>query len=112
MIRATPKQIAALAAGKAAPVTEEEFMAQVIALAGLRGWLAYHTRDSRQCVAGFPDLVLVKPGRGICYAELKSAAGKLTTAQKAWLLALTAAGADCRVWRPADWDEIEQTLGD
>jgi hypothetical protein len=52
--------------------------------------------------AGFPDLVLASKYR-IAYAELKDAKGRLSDAQRRWLARLGAAGADCYLWRPADW---------
>ncbi len=41
------------------------------------------------------------PG-GVLFRELKSAKGVLSPEQKVWLAALTAAGADAGVWKPAD----------
>lgn len=80
----------------------------MIQLAQLRSWLVYHTRDSRRSQPGFPDIVLVK-GR-LIFAELKSETGRLTPEQERWLAALRSAGCDVRVWRPSDWQEIEETL--
>src|ERR1019366_8380560 len=42
----------------AAPETEKDFMARVIALAKSRGYKVYHTLNSRGSEAGLPDLVL------------------------------------------------------
>jgi hypothetical protein len=92
-----------------AKLTEQQFQAQVVALARIRGWLEYHTYDSRRSTPGFPDLVLVRPGR-VVWAELKTDAGKLTAAQAAWLQALRDAGQEVHVWRPANWPEIEAAL--
>jgi hypothetical protein len=61
--------------------------------------LRYHTHDSRRSPSGFPDLVCVGP-RGVLYRELKTAKGQLSLAQRTWLAALSAAGADVDVWRP------------
>ena len=36
--------------------TEKGFQAAVVELARLRGWLVYHTYDSRRSAKGFPDL--------------------------------------------------------
>jgi hypothetical protein len=94
------------------PQTEKEFMGQVVALARLRGWLVYHTHDSRRSPAGFPDLVLVRPRDGrLVFAELKTDRGCLRPAQVLWLEALRQTAAEVYVWRPAQWDEIERCLG-
>lgn len=92
-------------------ISEREFQAQVVQLARLCGWLVYHTHDSRHSAAGFPDLVLVHPGRGeVAYAELKVPPNDATPAQAAWLAALRAAGQRAALWTPADWKAIEDVL--
>jgi VRR-NUC domain len=79
--------------------------------------LAYHTFDSRNSQAGFPDLVLVHPRRGqIIFAELKQDTAYPSTEQRFWLAGLESAAHNCPnvkvvVWRPRDWPEIVQTLG-
>lgn len=70
----------------------------------------YHDRDPVRNRAGFPDLVIVLPGRGVLWRELKTARGRLSREQQVWLAQLQAAGQDAKVWRPADWDEIVTTL--
>jgi hypothetical protein len=67
--------------------------------------------------AGFPDLVMVREPK-LVFAELKAPRGRLSAEQSAWIGALQlvapdSAGYDVlvRVWRPADWPEIEQMLG-
>jgi hypothetical protein len=64
------------------------------------GLLRYHTHDSRRSPSGFPDLVCVGP-RGVLYRELKRQRGKVSAEQQQWLDALTAAGQNAAVWRPA-----------
>ena len=94
-------------------MTEKELQAAVIRLAGLAGWLAYHTHDSRRSAYGFPDLVLVQPVRSkVMWRELKAEKGRLTAPQEEWLRALRAAGQDADVWRPADWESgrVEREL--
>lgn len=94
------------------PLTEKEFMGQVVQLAGLRGWKVFHVYDSRRCVPGFPDLVLVK-GRRLVAAELKVGKRKPTPAQRDWLAALAAAGVAAYLWTaPQSWDEIERVLNE
>jgi hypothetical protein len=97
-------------------LSEREFLQQVRELARLFGWLCYHTHDSRHSEPGFPDLVLVKTSCGdqpgcIIFAELKSAAGRLTLAQRMWVQALEQCpGVEVHVWRPGDWDTIVERL--
>lgn len=116
--------------------TEREFMAAVIAYAKARGWLVYHTHDSRRSAEGFPDLCMVRAGR-LVFAELKrEKGGGLSRAQDQWIRAIkqvTKAVADeihdaqvgqcaggcavraahrlfAYVWRPSMWPEIEAVL--
>lgn len=92
-------------------ISEKDFAQQVIALARLLGWHVYHTWLSVRSPAGFPDLVLAKPGRPLILAELKRERGKLSPAQEAWLAVLQhVPGIIVRVWRPSDWDEIVAAL--
>ncbi|VTT96529.1 vrr-nuc domain-containing protein : VRR-NUC domain-containing protein OS=Cellvibrio gilvus (strain ATCC 13127 / NRRL B-14078) GN=Celgi_1314 PE=4 SV=1: VRR_NUC [Gemmataceae bacterium] len=91
-------------------MSEKEWMAQVLQLADLLGWLCYHTHDSRRSREGFPDLVLAKAGRRTIFAELKTETGATTPAQDRWIATLRAAGDRVFVWRPADLLEVAQTL--
>ena len=93
-------------------LSERDFQDQVIAMAIMYGWKAYHvrpgmTRNGRwmthvQGHAGFPDVVLVHRDRGTIFAELKTEKGRLDPAQRDWLEALNAAGNEVYVWRPKD----------
>ena len=91
--------------------TEAELRARILRVATPHGWLHYHTWDSRKSDVGFPDEVLVQPGR-LIFAELKSRTGKPTAAQARWLavLARSIPGVETYVWRPGDWSAIEQIL--
>jgi hypothetical protein len=51
---------------------------------------------------GFPDCLMVKPGREIAFAELKKELGKLSPEQEEWIGLLRTLGYDCFVWRPSD----------
>jgi len=96
---------------KAGKLTEKAFQQQVIDLATLCGFRVYHTYDSRRCVAGFPDLVLVHRKRGlVVFAELKVGKNNLTPEQRGWLDDLEDCGASVSVWRPEDWSAIEALL--
>lgn len=83
-------------------ISEKTFQGQVQQLARMTGWKAYHTYDSRRSEPGFPDLVLAHPSRGVLYRELKTATGRVSPHQRAWLDLLKTAGADADIWRPAD----------
>jgi len=90
-------------------LTEKKFMAMVLQLARLRGWLAYHTHDSRRSVQGFPDLLLVR-GNRVVVAELKVGRRRPTAEQAAWLEAFNEADVAAYLWRPESWGEIEAVL--
>ena len=102
------------------PIRERDFQAVVIAIAKHHGWMVFHPlpaqngrgqwRTATQGDTGFPDLVLVHPERGIIFAELKTAIGKLSDAQNDWLMCLHAAGAEAYVWRPRDINDIKTRL--
>lgn len=99
-------------------VLERDWQAQVIDLARLCGWRVAHFRPAltkhgwRTPVAadgaGFPDLILVRDR--LIAAELKTANGKTTSEQDAWLAALAAAGVETHVWRPDDTDQVLAAL--
>lgn len=83
-------------------MTEAQLQDAVIQLAHLRGWMTYHTYDSRRSSPGFPDLVLVRADR-LVLVELKSASGRVTADQQRWLEALYLTNNEVYLWRPADW---------
>ncbi|WP_376793087.1 VRR-NUC domain-containing protein [Thermoflexus sp.] len=93
------------------PISEKDFSQQVVDLARLLGWKVYRTWLSIRSPAGFPDLVLAKPGRPLILAELKTERGKLSPAQEEWLATLRQVpGIEVYVWRPGDWEEIVRVL--
>lgn len=84
----------------------------MVDLARLLGWAVYRTWISIRSPAGFPDLILARPGRPLILAELKSDRGRLTPAQEAWLdLLKQVPGVEVYVWRPADLEAIAAVLG-
>lgn len=103
--------------------TEKEFLAQIIELAILTGWLVHHVFEQRQYARrtdkGFPDLVLVRPPR-LLFVEAKSEKGKISPAQDEWLSklrqcfhwheAIDSHIPETYVWRPSDWPEIVRVL--
>lgn len=101
-------------------VDEKTFQAQVIELANVCGWRHLHVRRSigkgRKWVtstnlAGWPDLMLMRPPDGLIFAELKSDTGKATPEQVELLEFLGRYPyATAVVWSPKDWPTIEQAL--
>jgi hypothetical protein len=100
-------------------ITESQFQRQVLELARLHGWITAHfrpgmTRKGRWMTAvagdgvGFPDLVLVRDR--VIYAELKTDVGRIRVEQARWIKLLRRAGQEVYVWRPANWQVIEETL--
>jgi hypothetical protein len=92
-------------------VTEAELLNAVKQCALLFNWRFYHPWMSVKSARGFPDCCMVRGDR-LIFAELKSARGRTTEAQLAWLLDLKRTGAETFVWRPEHWltGEIERTL--
>ncbi len=90
-------------------ISEAEFMAMVMELANICGWLSFHVHDSRRCSPGFPDCVFIR-GPVLIVAELKVGKRKPTPEQILWLEAFRGTGAKAFVWTPKDWVEIEAVL--
>lgn len=91
-------------------MTERVWERHVEELAAALGYRFYHTRDSRRSVAGFPDLVLIRPPRPPIYAELKTERGKVSPAQQEWIWDLQSGGCEVYVWRPSDRAQILEVL--
>jgi hypothetical protein len=70
-------------------------------LCDLLGIVRIHQRDSVGTMPGAPDDKFI--GGRVMYREIKTATGRITPAQKAFLALLRAAGEDADVWRPADF---------
>lgn len=88
--------------------TEAGFQRWCLDLALTLGWRVYHTHDSRRSEPGFPDLVLVR--ERVLFREVKTQQGRMRPEQQTWLDLLTKAGADAKVWRPADRRSILEEL--
>lgn len=101
--------MAATQPGAAASISEKDWQAQVLELAGYYRWGWYHTYDSRRSAPGWPDLVLVRPPE-IIYVELKTNRGRLSRAQRAWLAVLEDCGQEIHVWRPRDFEAVHGRL--
>ena len=95
----------------AAPtITEKQWMAQVVELAGIFGWDHYHPWLSIHSPRGWPDLALCRPPR-LVLAELKSEKGKVSEAQDRWMdLLRECAGVEVYLWRPSDIDDVANVL--
>jgi hypothetical protein len=101
---------------------EDGFTRTLLQVAGVLGWKAVHFRPARMHDGswrtpvegdgvGWPDVVMVHPGRGeLVVAELKVGGNTTTAEQDEWLAAFRAAGVWAFVWRPGDWPEIERVL--
>jgi VRR-NUC domain len=93
------------------PISEAQFQRQVLDLARILGWAAYHPMLSKWSERGWPDVCLVKPPR-LILAELKRENGKTTPHQDRWLEMLRACpGVETYLWRPSDLDGIARCLG-
>ena len=89
------------------PISEEAFQVQVTDLAQQHKWKVATFRVARTLHgwrtavgadgAGWPDLFMVRGGRSLAI-ELKSATGRLSEEQAAWLTALELAGCETHVW--------------
>lgn len=100
-------------------VSEAAFQSQVIRLAHLLGWGHMHCRRSvgkgrawtTATNIAWPDLTLwCERQQRFMVIELKSESGRLSSDQAATLASLEAAGVECHVFRPSDWDELVATL--
>ena len=91
-------------------LTEKDFQRQVLDLAKLYRWHAYHPMLSKWSEPGWPDLAMVRPPR-LVFAELKSERGQTTSHQERWLALLGACpGVETYLWRPSDREHIAEVL--
>lgn len=101
-----------------AGLSEADFQRQVMRIATDFGWLVCHVGRARvgkkwvtpTSVAGFPDLVLVRPPQ-LVFLELKRLGGRARPEQLAWISALQRCdGVEAYVVDPADADEVWSLL--
>ena len=102
-------------------VSEKEFQRTVVEYAHALGYKVYHQLDTGKCRKcgepnfskrigpGFVDLVIAGHGK-VIFAEIKAEKGRLTKDQETWQAVLRTALKRVYVWRPSDWDEIEEVL--
>jgi hypothetical protein len=89
---------------------ERDWQDVVVAYARIKGWLVYHTHDSRRSAPGFPDLAMTRGGR-LVLAELKTETGRLRPEQARWIEALSAVrGMEVYLWRPSQWVDVRDAL--
>jgi hypothetical protein len=102
------------------PLTESQFLQQVLDLLALHGWKTLHLRPGlnrrgkwqtavQGSGVGWPDVFTCK-GNRLLAAELKVGNRQPTAEQTAWLDALEKAGVEMYVWRPDDWSIILATV--
>ena len=92
------------------PISEREFMRQVVEVAALFGWTVYHPQLSKWSERGYPDLTLVRPPR-IVFIECKTEKGKTTIHQDRWLRLLgDCPGVEVMLARPSDFERIAELL--
>lgn len=87
---------------QAKAMSEADLQVMVIQLAELKGWLVYHTYNSRRSQPGYPDLTMVRRSR-VVFIELKTQSGKRTADQDRWGETLSLSDAEYYLWRPLDW---------
>ena len=91
------------------PISEAGFQRQVQQLAQMRGWRVHHNWTEMHSAKGWPDLVLCRGSR-LIFAELKSETGKVRPEQETWLADLKLTGNEAYLWRPSDFNEIQEVL--
>ena len=106
----SPSTPADYRAARSRAMPEAELLANVIDAAERFGWLWHHNYDSRRSRGkGLPDLFLARKAAMIAtpsellVVELKTAIGRTSRHQDAWLDHFRSAGIEVATWRPADW---------
>ena len=91
-------------------ISERDLQRQVLDLARILGWSAYHPMLSKWSERGWPDLALCRPPR-LVFIELKRENGKVTEDQIRWLNMLgECIGVETYLFRPSDFNTITETL--
>lgn len=99
-------------------LSEAEFQRQVVEIARAWGWRSCHVGKARvgkrwvtpTSVAGFPDLVLVRPPQ-LVFLELKKHGGRTRAEQLDWIGDLQrCAGVEAYIVGPADADDVWRLL--
>lgn len=93
-------------------MSEKALQANITRQAKFMRWHVYHTWNSLHSQRGFPDLLMLKDGRGLA-VELKREGADLPDEQRAWLEEFAKVrGFDAYCWRPSDWltGRVEKAL--
>jgi hypothetical protein len=85
--------------------SESQLQSSVVTFMRWRGWMCYHTYDSRRSEKGYPDLTAVK-GNRMMFVEFKTEKGKPKPEQIEWLDALVEAHDDVYLVRPSTEDDF------
>lgn len=99
--------------------SERLFQDAVIKIANMNGWDAHHVRAGKfgtiyktDGLPGMPDVLFIhRKWHGMFWAELKTAAGRLSATQQERIEQLRRNGAEVHVWRPHQMQEIADRLG-
>jgi len=89
-------------------MTEEQFQAMILDLAGKLGWETYHPYLSIFSAKGWPDLAMWR--ERLILAEIKTQRGKVSESQQSVIAGLRTAKVEVYVWRPSDYEEIVKVL--
>ena len=90
-------------------MSERELQREVLRLARFGGWVAFHAYDAKRVVAGWPDLVLIRPPEFVV-VELKTERGRLTEDQAFLLAKFDACGIETHVWTPTNLPDARDRL--
>ncbi len=94
----------------AAAQPEAAFQKQIVDLAELCGWWAWHVPDSRRMNAGLLDLFLLRPPELLLW-EVKTERGRVRPEQQAVIDALRQVEhVSTGIVRPSDWLSVEAVL--
>jgi len=102
-------------------VLEKHLLANIIEVAQMAGWLAFHPVEAQvrpgvwatnqQGDRGFPDLVLSHPERHeTLFIECKSETGQLSMYQVAWRNSLKNSGCEWWLIKPHDFTDLVARL--
>ena len=89
------------------PESEAEFQARILGCAKTYGF----THRYHNSTASYPEVTLLNPDSGVgVVVKFKRADGKLTPAQRDWLIAFNNCGIDAVLWAPSIEDDIVHWL--
>ena len=87
-------------------MTEKQIERRLCEMARKRGGLSYKFKSPNS--PGVPDRIIITPGGGVWFVELKTAAGRMTSIQKWQKSELEKRGANVRVIR--GWDAAKEFI--